>query len=107
MALTDSDVRHVARLARLGLHDDEVAPMRAELETILAHVSAIAELDLSGVPVTSHPLDLVNVLADDVPGAVRDARGRAPERPRPGPGRLPRPADRRLTLAADDLHPRD
>ena len=67
MALTDSDVRHVARLARLGLHDDEVAPMRAELETILAHVSAIAELDLSGVPVTSHPLDLVNVLADDVP----------------------------------------
>ena len=42
MALTDSDVRHVARLARLGLHDDEVATMRAELETILAHVSAIA-----------------------------------------------------------------
>ena len=24
-----------------------------------------AELDLSGVPVTSHPLDLVNVLADE------------------------------------------
>jgi aspartyl-tRNA(Asn)/glutamyl-tRNA(Gln) amidotransferase subunit C len=67
MALSDSDVRHVARLARLGLHDDEVAPMRAELETILGHVSAIAELDLSGVPVTSHPLDLVNVLADDEP----------------------------------------
>lgn len=67
MALTDSDVRHVARLARLGLHDDEVPTIRAELETILAHVSAIASLDLSGVPVTSHPLDLVNVLADDVP----------------------------------------
>jgi aspartyl-tRNA(Asn)/glutamyl-tRNA(Gln) amidotransferase subunit C len=67
MALTDSDVRHVARLARLGLHDDEVATMRGELESILDHVSAIATLDLSGVPVTSHPLDLVNVLADDIP----------------------------------------
>ena len=41
--------------------------MRAELEAILAHVSTIASLDLAGVPVTSHPLDLVNVLADDVP----------------------------------------
>lgn len=67
MALSDSDVRHVARLARLGLHDDEVATMRDELATILAHVSAISELDLAGVPVTSHPLDLLNVLADDVP----------------------------------------
>ena len=96
MALTDSDVRHVARLARLGLHDDEVATMRAELETILAHVSAIASLDLSGVPVTSHPLDLVNVLADDVPVPSVVARRRAAERPGSGPGRIPRPTDRGL-----------
>ncbi len=96
MALTDSDVRHVARLARLGLHDDEVPTMRAELETILAHVSAIASLDLSGVPVTSHPLELVNVLADDVPGALGVARRRAAERPGSGPGRFPRPTDRGL-----------
>jgi len=82
MALSDSDVRHVARLARLGLHDDEVETMRAELENILAHVSAIAELDLSGVPVTSHPLDLVNVLADDVPAPCAthaDALSNAPD----------------------------
>jgi aspartyl-tRNA(Asn)/glutamyl-tRNA(Gln) amidotransferase subunit C len=91
MALTDSDVRHVARLARLGLHDDEVAPMRAELETILAHVSAIAELDLSGVPVTSHPLELVNVLADDVPepcATHEDALLNAPD-PAQGGFRVP------------------
>ncbi len=83
MALSDSDVRHVARLARLGLHEDEVAPLRAELETILQHVSAIAELDLAGVPVTSHPLELVNVLADDIPIACAtrdDALANAPDR---------------------------
>lgn len=91
MALSDSDVRHVARLARLGLHDDEVAPLRAELETILAHVSTIAELDLSGVPVTSHPLDLVNVLADDVPepcATHEDALRNAPD-PAQGGFRVP------------------
>jgi aspartyl-tRNA(Asn)/glutamyl-tRNA(Gln) amidotransferase subunit C len=30
-------------------------------------VSKVSELDLSDVPPTSHPLDLVNVLAEDVP----------------------------------------
>jgi aspartyl-tRNA(Asn)/glutamyl-tRNA(Gln) amidotransferase subunit C len=91
MALSDSDVRHVARLARLGLHDDEVAPMRAELETILGYVSAIAELDLSGVPVTSHPLDLVNVFGDDVPepcATHEDALLNAPD-PAQGGFRVP------------------
>jgi aspartyl-tRNA(Asn)/glutamyl-tRNA(Gln) amidotransferase subunit C len=66
MALTDADVRHVARLARLGLSDDEVERFRVELEKILDHVSTIAGLDLVGVPVTSHPLDLENVFGDDV-----------------------------------------
>ena len=82
MALTDSDVRHVARLARLGLHDCEVATMRGELETILAHISTIASLDLAGVPVTSHPLGLVNVLADDIPvpsATHADALSNAPD----------------------------
>ncbi len=63
MALSDSDVRHVARLARLGLAEGEAERLRDELVRILDHVSQIAELDLAGVPPTSHPLDLVNVLA--------------------------------------------
>jgi aspartyl-tRNA(Asn)/glutamyl-tRNA(Gln) amidotransferase subunit C len=67
MPLTTSDVRHVARLARLGMSNDELERLRGELERILDHVSAIAELDLAGVPATTHPLELVNVLADDAP----------------------------------------
>ncbi len=67
MALTDDDVRHVARLARLGVTDEEVVRFRRELERILDHVSSIASFDLTGVPVTSHPLDLVNVAVRDVP----------------------------------------
>jgi aspartyl-tRNA(Asn)/glutamyl-tRNA(Gln) amidotransferase subunit C len=82
MPLTDADVRHVARLARLGVTDAEVVRFRAELAKILDHVSTIAALDLTGVPVTSHPLELTNVLADDVeePAITRaDALSNAPD----------------------------
>jgi aspartyl-tRNA(Asn)/glutamyl-tRNA(Gln) amidotransferase subunit C len=66
MDLNDDDVRHVAHLARLGLTEDEVPRFRAELETILAHVSTIGDLDLSGVAPTNHPLGLLDVTGDDV-----------------------------------------
>ena len=67
MSLSDADVRHVARLSRLGLAPGEAERLRDELARILDHVSQIGELDLAGVPPTSHPLDVVNVLAEDVP----------------------------------------
>jgi aspartyl-tRNA(Asn)/glutamyl-tRNA(Gln) amidotransferase subunit C len=67
MAITREDVLHVARLARLELSDDELERMREQLSAILEAVGKVAELDLKGVEPTAHPLDLVNVLADDVP----------------------------------------
>ena len=67
MAITRDEVLHVAKLARLELTDDEVERLTGELSAILEAVSKVSELDLSDVPPTSHPLDLVNVLADDVP----------------------------------------
>jgi aspartyl-tRNA(Asn)/glutamyl-tRNA(Gln) amidotransferase subunit C len=60
---------HVANLARLELREDELERLGAQLNDILAAVSKVAELDLSDVPPTSHPLDLVNVWADDEPHA--------------------------------------
>jgi aspartyl-tRNA(Asn)/glutamyl-tRNA(Gln) amidotransferase subunit C len=91
VTLTDADVRHVARLARLGLEADEVERFRSELAKILDHVSAIAALDLAGVPPTSHPLDLVNVFGDDVvvPSISRtEALANAPD-PTPTGFRVP------------------
>ena len=67
MAITREDVLHVARLARLELVGDEVEEMRQQLSAILEAVGKVAELDLEGVEPTAHPLDLVNVLADDEP----------------------------------------
>ena len=67
MAISRDQVLHVARLARLDLRDDEVERLTGELTAILDAVSKVSELDLAEVPPTSHPLDVVNVWAEDEP----------------------------------------
>jgi aspartyl-tRNA(Asn)/glutamyl-tRNA(Gln) amidotransferase subunit C len=57
----------VARLAWLALSEDEIERLTGELDKILEAVGIVSELDLADVPPTSHPLDLVNVSAEDVP----------------------------------------
>ena len=65
--ITRDEVLHVARLARLELTDDEVTLFQEQLSDIIAAVSKVAELDLSDVPPTSHPLAIRNAWAEDVP----------------------------------------
>jgi aspartyl-tRNA(Asn)/glutamyl-tRNA(Gln) amidotransferase subunit C len=65
--LDRDQVLHVARLARLDLGDDEVERMSAELSKVLGHIDKIRELDLEGVPPTSHVIDVVNALRADEP----------------------------------------
>ncbi len=67
MEITRDEVLHVAKLARLALSEEEVERFRGQLSAILEAVGKVSELDLEGVPATSHPLDLVNVLAEDEP----------------------------------------
>ena len=82
MAITREDVLHVARLARLALTEEEVERFRDQLSAILEAVSKVSELDLEGIPPTSHPLDLVNVFAEDEPRpslSREDALANAPD----------------------------
>ena len=60
-------VLHVARLARLELTDEEVARMSEQLSGILDHIEKIGELDLEGVPPTSHVVEVTNALRQDEP----------------------------------------
>jgi aspartyl-tRNA(Asn)/glutamyl-tRNA(Gln) amidotransferase subunit C len=83
MAITRDEVLHVARLARLELSDDEVERFTEQLSAILEAVAKVSELDLSEVEPTAHPLDLVNIWAEDVsrPCLPREeALANAPER---------------------------
>ena len=82
MAITREEVLHVARLARLALTDEEIEQLTEELDKILEAVGVVAELDLADVEPTSHPLDLVNVWAEDVTHeslSLEDVLTNAPE----------------------------
>ena len=83
MAITREEVLHVAKLARLALTDEEIERLTRELGAILEAVSKVSELDLSDVPPTSHPLDLVNVWDEDEPRpslTLDEVFANAPER---------------------------
>ncbi len=83
MSIDREQLLHVAHLARLELREDEIERLGAQVGEILAAVSKVSELDLSDVPATSHPLDVVNVWGDDEPRPslpVGDALANAPER---------------------------
>ena len=65
--LSGEDVRHIARLTRVGLTDEEVEKMRVQLTDILAHFQSLAEVETEGVEPTGHSTDTHTVMRDDVP----------------------------------------
>ncbi len=67
VTLDREQVLHVARLARLELTGDEVERMQRELSHVLDHIEKIRELDLEGVPPTSHVVDAPAPLRPDQP----------------------------------------
>lgn len=69
MSLTDAEVEHVARLARLALTEDERAHLGGQLADILAYAEQVGEVAVADVPPTSHPYPLSNVDREDTPGS--------------------------------------
>lgn len=70
--LPESDVRRIARLARLELSDSQVAAFASRLGATLGYIDRLRELNLDGVEPLTHPLDQTNRLDDDVPGPTLD-----------------------------------
>lgn len=65
--LTEDEVRHVAKLSRLELSDDEVHHFTQQLAAVLEHVSKLDELDVEAVEPMAHAMDVSNVLRPDEP----------------------------------------
>lgn len=72
MSLSDDEVRHVARLARLDLTDDEVQRLSGELSAILAYAEQVGSAAAEDVPPMTHPYPLRNVFRADEPGDPLD-----------------------------------
>jgi aspartyl-tRNA(Asn)/glutamyl-tRNA(Gln) amidotransferase subunit C len=83
MAISREEVLHVAKLARLELTEEELERFAGQLSAILEAVGKVAELDLSDIEPTAHPLEVSNVWAEDEPRpplSVEDALANAPDR---------------------------
>lgn len=60
-------MEHVARLARLGLADDEIDLMQGQLNRILEAIGQLQSVDTSAVGPTAQVIELENVMREDEP----------------------------------------
>ena len=65
MKLSREEVLHIARLARVGLTDQDVDRLREQLSNILEHFEALKQVDTTDVPPTAQSIPLQNVTKDD------------------------------------------
>jgi len=65
MKLSSEDVLNIARLARLGLTEDEVEQLMEQLSHLLEHFEVLQQVDTTDVPPTAHSIVLQTVVRDD------------------------------------------
>lgn len=68
MSSPDLNVRHVARLARLALTDEEITTFEGQLGRVLEHIEHLKKLDVTDVEPTAHTSAVFNVVREDIPG---------------------------------------
>ena len=66
MSLSNEQVGHIARLARIALTDAEIESTRAKLNDIFALIEQMQAVDTTGVAPMSHPQELATRLRPDV-----------------------------------------
>ncbi len=63
--ITREEIQHIAKLARLGLSEKEIAKYQKDLSSILNYVEKLKEVDISEIKPTSHSLRIENVMRID------------------------------------------
>ncbi|MBF0557583.1 MAG: Asp-tRNA(Asn)/Glu-tRNA(Gln) amidotransferase subunit GatC [Nitrospirae bacterium] len=82
MKITEDEVRHIVKLARLTLSEEELQTYSGQLNTIIGHVEQLSVLDTGGIEPTSHVLPITNVMRNDLAApslSNEDALKNAPE----------------------------
>lgn len=80
--ISDEDILHVARLARIELKDEEVEEFKTQFQKILEYFEILDEVDETLEP-AFHVSDIHNVFRDDVPEepmSQEDVLSNAPRR---------------------------
>lgn len=63
--ISKEEVKHIAKLARLGLTRDEIDKFQKDLSSILDYFEKLKEMDVSQVQATSHSIKIENVMRND------------------------------------------
>lgn len=63
--INKKEVEHIAKLARLGLSQEEINKFQKELSKILDYITKLEEVDISSVEPTSHSILLENIKRED------------------------------------------
>lgn len=63
--ISREEVKHIAKLARLGLTEKEIEKMRKGLSSIFNYFNKLKEVDVSKVKRTSHTILVENILRED------------------------------------------
>jgi aspartyl-tRNA(Asn)/glutamyl-tRNA(Gln) amidotransferase subunit C len=66
MSIDSATVRHIARLARIAIRDDELAPAASELASVLELADQLAVANIEGIAPLAHPHEQVLTWRDDV-----------------------------------------
>lgn len=74
MSVSNDQVRHIARLARIAMSDEEIERFVPELNNILDWVEQLGEVDTNGVEPLTAVIDQKLRFRDDVvtEGGIRD-----------------------------------
>ena len=74
MSVSSQQVRHIAKLARIGMSDAEIEALVPELNNILGWVEQLGEVDTDGVEPLATVIDLKLRLRNDAvtDGNIRD-----------------------------------
>ena len=70
VTMTSEVVRHVAKLSRLALSDEEIEQAKVDLCSIFAHIDRLKDIDTSGVEPLDHPTGLLDRVRNDETGNV-------------------------------------
>ncbi len=73
--ISKKEVKHIAKLARLGLSEKEMEKMEKELSSILEYFEKLKEVDVSQVEPTFHSVPIENVMREDKINAKRNTQG--------------------------------
>jgi aspartyl-tRNA(Asn)/glutamyl-tRNA(Gln) amidotransferase subunit C len=74
MSVSTDQVRHIAKLARIAMSDEEIEKLAPELNNILGWVEQLSEVDTEGVEPLATVIDLKQRLRSDevTDGNIRD-----------------------------------